>query len=118
MLQDTLRPFGVKVYGETGIPSGHGFLKLGHSNRFGLVPFLYNQSDKITYLESGVTFKHIRIHAGNFINETEGCPITGTSVNYDDERTYDSRKALKKLINKLDLNTEYKVYIKNIRQES
>lgn len=117
LIQDTLRPFGIKVYGETGIPAGKGTLKLGHSNRFGLVPFLYNQPDEITYKQSGISFTHLRIHAGNFINETDGCPMTGTSVNYVQERTFSSRKALKKLMSHLEMGVEYPFEIKNLRQK-
>lgn len=117
LLQDTLRPFGIKVHGETGIPEGKGTLVLGNSPKFGRVPFLYNQDDGITYESEGKSFKYLRIHGGNFIDQSDGCPMTGTTVDFKTERTYSSQIALKKFINLLEDGVEYPFEVINLPQE-
>lgn len=116
LMEDTLRPYGVKVYEETGIPAGFAALKLKVSPKFGLVPFIYDNKDEKTYNAEGVKFTYLRIHSGNFIKETLGCPLTGTSYDADKERTYDSRKALNKLKSHLTEGEEYDLEIINLPQ--
>lgn len=114
LLQDTLRPYGVKVHGETGIPVSTGFIKLGNSAKFGTVPFIYNDPDCETYEAKGISFKFLRIHVGNYIKDTHGCPLTGTTVDYDKQCVYNSRKALNKLMTFIKPGIEYNLEVKNI----
>ena len=118
ILQDTVRPHGIKVAGETGIPEGKGKLKIGQSPRFGRVPFLYNQDDGITYEAGGIKFTHLRVHSGNFIHQTDGCPLTGTSISFRDERTFNSRDALDKFMDLLEDGVEYDFEVINLPQEN
>lgn len=66
VLEDTLRPRGVKVAGVTAIPAGLYRVKITHSQRFG----------REMPLVLGVPgFDGIRLHGGNGPENTRGCPL-------------------------------------------
>lgn len=68
-LEDRLRPFGVKVPGETCIPAGTYGVKLEWSNHF----------KKILPRILGVTgFDGVLFHGGNRPSDTEGCILIGS----------------------------------------
>jgi hypothetical protein len=67
-LEDEIRPPGVKVYGETCIPPGRYRVRLITSARFG---------PNIPGVEDVPMFEAIRIHAGNYIDDTDGCILVG-----------------------------------------
>lgn len=84
---------GKKVYGETAIPRGAYELKLTHSNRFNKI---------LPLLENVPGFTGIRIHAGNFSKDTEGCILVGTSNSKEgDDYIGSSREAMNALMHKL-----------------
>lgn len=67
-LEDTRRPLGEKVYGQTCIPPGRYKMIVSYSPRFKiLLPLLLNVPG----------FTGIRIHGGNTPEHTEGCPLVG-----------------------------------------
>lgn len=69
-LEDKVRPFGEKVFGETAIPSGIYKVVLTRSERFKRVlPLLLNVPD----------FEGIRIHGGNTAVDTHGCLLVGVN---------------------------------------
>lgn len=76
-LEDTLRPFGVKVDGETAIPANAnegysvGIRRSPAFDRDMLV--LYTEPDRETIKYSGVKFKYVYPHGGNDHANTEGC---------------------------------------------
>lgn len=68
-LEDPVRE--EKIHGETAIPAGSYRVVLQNSPRFG--------PDTITLLDVP-NFQHIRIHAGNSVDDTEGCPLVGLEL--------------------------------------
>lgn len=70
-LEDKVRPDGVKVYGETAIPSGKYKVIMNMSNRFKkIMPLLLNVPN----------FEGIRIHSGNTDVDTHGCLLLGKNT--------------------------------------
>ncbi len=75
VLEDAGRPNGVKVQAETCIPEGVYRVEISRSNRFKKdMILLYNQEDKSVY-RYGARFTGVRVHGGNSIDNTEGCPL-------------------------------------------
>jgi len=72
-LEDEKRADGLKVYGETAIPTGVYNVILTVSNRFKrLMPLLLDVKG----------FKGIRIHGGNTSKDTHGCPLVAFNTDY------------------------------------
>ena len=72
ILEDTVRPFGIKVHGCTAIPGGTAEkpmrynLGLSMSNRFKReMPIVYTEADKSTLKADGKQYEGIRLH-GDF----------------------------------------------------
>lgn len=61
-----------KIKGETAIPAGEYRITLEHSPRFG--------PNTLT-VHDVPGFVGVRIHAGNTVADTEGCPLLGMAVN-------------------------------------
>jgi len=68
-LEDPVRPAGVKVMGDTAIPSGTYKITITRSKRFQrMLPLLHNVPG----------FGGVRIHPGNGIGDNSGCVLVGT----------------------------------------
>lgn len=90
-----------KVYGQTAIPIGRYKLVLSYSNRFKcILPEILNVE----------FFKGIRIHSGNHKDNTEGCILVGECRNVEEGYIYNSKKAMKKLMEILQATNE-EIYI-------
>lgn len=61
-----------KIKGETAIPAGRYQVTLEHSPRFGPETLTVHRVPG---------FVGVRIHAGNTVDDTEGCPLLGTAIN-------------------------------------
>ncbi len=72
-LEDEKRADGLKVYGETAIPSGTYNVKVTMSNRFKrLMPLLIDVP----------MFKGIRMHGGNTSKDSHGCPLVAFNTDF------------------------------------
>jgi len=94
-LEDKVRPKGVKVYGETAIPSGKYKVIVSYSPKFKkLLPEILNVP----------MFSGIRLHGGSTAQNSLGCVI----LSYDliDENTVKSDQAYNDLIKKLQSKKE------------
>jgi hypothetical protein len=81
----------LKVFGETAIPYGRYTVVMSYSNRFKMVtPELLNVPD----------YTAVRIHAGNFPADTEGCLLVGQI--WDTNQVLASRAALGSLLRKME----------------
>lgn len=67
-LEDTVRPKGVKIYGETAIPASTYKVVLSYSPKFKRV---------LPEVLSVPMFSGIRIHRGNYPSDTLGCILIG-----------------------------------------
>jgi hypothetical protein len=79
-----------KLHGRSAIPAGRYRITLEHSPRFG----------PNTLTVNGVPgFAGVRIHAGNDVDDTEGCPLVGDGLEAGDTRIRGgtSRPALNRL---------------------
>ncbi len=74
-----------KVKGDTAIPVGHYKVTLENSNRFG--------PDTIT-INSVEGFEAIRMHGGNTVADTEGCPLVGAWKDEDQMKVGSCAQAL------------------------
>lgn len=90
VLEDVVRPRGVKVFGETAIPAGTYNVVITFSNRF--------QRD-MPLLEHVPNFDGIRIHPGNTAADTHGCLLVGRKMGPD--MVMESQLAYKALFPKL-----------------
>lgn len=66
---------GEKIYGETAIPRGTYKMIISYSPHF---------KRKTVELLNVPQFDHIRVHAGNKVTETLGCPLVGMLEPVDD----------------------------------
>ena len=75
-LEDPVRQAGVKIAGETAIPSGTYRVSITMSTKFGkLLPLLANVPN----------YSGIRIHPGNTTADTSGCILVATSRGQHDD---------------------------------
>lgn len=74
-LEDAARPDGIKINGKTCIPELTADICITYSEKFKREMILiYNQPD-LSLKHNGVCFRGIRIHGGNTVDDTEGCPL-------------------------------------------
>ena len=75
-LEDTVRPFGIKLKGITAIPENPFGYNVGlrRSSKFNRdVLILYTESDCITLKYGGVSYTYVYFHGGNDHFDTDGC---------------------------------------------
>jgi hypothetical protein len=108
-LEDTARPLGVKIYGDTCIPALNNYsVTLSWSPRFKcLMPLIYNTPSLSVEDGYSVKFEGIRIHSGNYPRNTLGCVLVGDSLGVDfvgnSRKTYNKLMEVLKDIDIVDL---------------
>ena len=99
-LENPLEKNGVKIKGKTAIPAGHYKMVLDYSPKFKCV----------TPRLLGVPrYTDIRIHVGNFIKDTDGCPLVG--ICRDNDKVLRSRVAFNILMAELKKYDEWSIRI-------
>ena len=91
-LEDTLRPFPLKVYGETAISEGMYKCEKYNSSKFG----------ECLAIENVPNFTHIRIHGMNTHKDSLGCIGLGVKRDREAMSISSCRPALDKLLNMID----------------
>jgi hypothetical protein len=116
-LEDTARPHGIKVSGDTCIPEGEYYIKLTMSSRFKReLPMIYTEPNEYEILKGGIGFKGVRIHRGNTHVNTHGCVLVGEQQKGN--MVLKSKLAEIKLIKKIKDNGGYaSLLIVNNRQD-
>jgi len=80
-LEDTVRAYGIKVYGYTAFPanSNTGY-KVGirYSQKFKReVIVIYTEEDGVTLTYAEISFTYVYAHGGNKHEHTDGCCLVG-----------------------------------------
>jgi hypothetical protein len=91
-LEDVTRPVGIKVPGQTAIPTGTYRVVINWSKRF-------NRS--MPQLLDVPGFEGVRIHAGNTAEDTHGCILVGDRLQNNTIKAGTSRPAFDRLFIKL-----------------
>ena len=80
VLEDLVRPEGIKIPNETAIPAGEYEVVIDRSDRFSRMASAkagYPVDVLLPHLLNVPMFSGIRIHTGNRSTDTEGCLIVG-----------------------------------------
>lgn len=87
------------------IPLGSYLVNLTYSPRFGCKS-PYTKFNGLVPLISGVAgHEGIRIHVGNYVNDTQGCILVGMST--DETILFESRKAYVELMTRIQARRHY-----------
>jgi hypothetical protein len=97
-LEDTVRAFGIKDYGNTAIPATKDdytyYLRVMDSPKYGRVTTIYTDLEDgqpcVNY--GGIRFTHIRCHGGNSEKDTYGCLLVAKNIDLDAIRIQGSMK--------------------------
>lgn len=117
-LEDTVRAEGIKVYGETAIPSGTYEVKLSVSSRFKRLMPSVTSIGKSNVEENGISFSGIRIHGGNSHENTHGCPLVAKNKLSDDKIQGTMEKPLTaKIKEAIDCGETVLLVVKNLPQQ-
>ena len=100
-LEDTVRADGVKIAGQTAIPTGKYPVRITYSPRF---------KKMLPMLDNVPNLTGVRIHTGNTAADTEGCILVG--YNRVKGRVCDSRAAFRRLFAKLETAEQIELKIK------
>lgn len=101
-LEDKVRPDGVKIWGETAIPSGTYKVIITKSARF---------KRRLPLLVNVPMFEGIRIHPGNTAVDTHGCILVG--VNSEKGKVTQSQATFKRLFALIEKASDVTIEITN-----
>lgn len=75
-LEDTVRPYGIKVAHYTALPAGVVFkVAVRESPKFGKTVIFYTEDDKETIKVGPLTWKYVLVHGGNDHEDTDACVL-------------------------------------------
>lgn len=100
-LEDTVRPKGEKIDGQTAIPTGTYTVIVDVSNRF---------KRRLPHVLNVPGFEGVRIHTGNSSADTEGCILLGSTWSGKDY-IQGSKAAFDPLFAKMELEKEIQLII-------
>jgi hypothetical protein len=76
VLEDTVRPDGIKIFGQTAIPDGLYQYKITYSPTFKRETVqLFNTPSDLSINHCGKRWEGIRVHGGNKVDDSLGCPL-------------------------------------------
>ena len=85
-LEDVGRPANVKIAGKTCIPEGIYNVNITHSNKYKKDMIqLHNVTQDLAVQKDGIKFVGVRVHGGNTVDDSEGCPLV--AKNFDGDST-------------------------------
>lgn len=102
-LEDTLRPFPLKIREHTAIPEGVYYARKFQSNTFG----------HCLSIDDVPMFTNIRIHGGNNDGDSMGCVLLGRYKNDEDGTISNCRPVLDMLLSSLIPNQPIVVSVTN-----
>ena len=100
-LEDTVRPKGEKIDGQTAIPTGTYPVIIDVSNRF---------KRRLPHVLNVPGFEGIRIHTGNSSADTQGCILLGSTWGGKDFIA-NSKAAFDPLFAKMELEKEIELVV-------
>lgn len=106
ILEDVVRPFGVKVKHSTAIFAGTYRLTANRSPKFKRV---------LPYVIGAFGFTGIRLHWGRTIRSSSGCPIIGTKIDEKREQIFGGEGIIDELVSILK-GREIPFEVKNASQ--
>lgn len=123
ILEDKIRPDGEYIYGETAVPAGKYRMIISFSNRFKkrMIQIINVRGGTIQFGKRPIDQCGIRIHGGNNITDTLGCPLLGKyrkKNEADKWIVYDCKEVneqLLKLVDELDNKEEVYIEILNLK---
>lgn len=101
-LEDIGRPANVKVFGKTCIPEGVYKVVITYSPKYKKDMIqLYNVEDMKLVELNGVKFSGVRVHGGNTVDDSLGCPLVAKHFNNDNKIWQSTSKELTEKVKRL-----------------
>ena len=82
-LEDVGRPPGIKIYGQTCIPEGIYDVNITYSPKYGKDMIQLSNCEDMSVQKHGVRFTGIRVHGGNEVEDSLGCPLVAKNFDGD-----------------------------------
>lgn len=117
ILEDRIRSDGEYIYGETAIPAGKYRMIISFSNRFKkrMIQLINVRGGNIQFGKRPIDQCGVRIHGGNDIKDTLGCPLLGKHRKKNEADTwivYDCKEVNDQLLSMVDeLDKTQEVYL-------
>jgi hypothetical protein len=117
ILEDRIRSDGEYIYGETAIPHGIYRVIINFSNRFQkrMLQLVNIRGGNIQFGNKSIDAAGIRIHGGNSIGDTLGCPLLGNRFDDNIGKVWECATVVDRLFTEVDrLDNTEEVYLEVI----